>query len=410
MRTRFDERYKKLYTTLFIAGASIIIFYFCLKNIHVIHKGFLSIVSILMPFIYGLVIAYLLCPIYNAAMRNFYHRFKLKIGKKNAFIFAKIMATIASMLLFITIIVSAVALLLPHIVNSIVALVDVIPKRAGELSSWLSEISEGTQYQSLTEHLAKAVDNTSENIMGLIRKYIMPNVGSYVEMVSEGVIFTLKTFMNIFVGVIVSVYFLNSKEKFKAQATKLVYAFLPRQKAEAVFEFGNFANRTFGGFISGKIIDSLLIGLICFVAMIILKLPYPILCSTIIGVTNIIPFFGPFIGAIPTAIIICVVDPVKAGEFLILIFLLQQFDGNILGPKILGDSTGLSSFWVMFSIIFFGGLFGFTGMLLGVPSFALFYHYFKRKTEKELRMKGLSEDTKYYQEFNKYDIDRNDIL
>ena len=142
----------------------------------------------------------------------------------------------------------------------------------------------------------------------------------------------------------------------------------------------------------------------------ILGLPYVALCSTIVGVTNIIPFFGPFIGAVPSAIIICVIDPIKAGEFLIMIFALQQFDGNILGPKILGGTTGLSSFWVMFAIILGGGLFGFLGMILGVPVFAIIYHYFKLYTEKRLRRKGLAEETKDYQEFNKYDIDRRDIL
>ena len=144
--------------------------------------------------------------------------------------------------------------------------------------------------------------------------------------------------------------------------------------------------------------------------MIIFSMPYAPLCSVIVGVTNVIPFFGPFIGAIPSVIIIAVSDPVKAAEFVVLIFVLQQFDGNVLGPKILGETTGLSSFWVMFAIILGGGLFGFLGMLLGVPVFALIYYYFKKGIEKKLIYKEMSPDTNDYIEFNNYDINRKDIL
>ena len=163
-------------------------------------------------------------------------------------------------------------------------------------------------------------------------------------------------------GMIACFYFLNGKEKFKAEIRKTIIAVFSHRHANEIFDFAAYSNRTFGGFINGKIIDSLIIGVICFVAMSILRMPYTILISTIVGLTNVIPFFGPFIGAIPSTVVIVLVDPVKALIFLVLIFLLQQFDGNILGPAVMGSKVGLASFWVMFAIIVGGGLFGFIGM------------------------------------------------
>ena len=176
-----------------------------------------------------------------------------------------------------------------------------------------------------------------------------------------------------------------------------------------IFDFANYCDHAFGGFIRGKIIDSLIIGVICFVAMAILRLPYPVLISAIVGITNVIPFFGPFIGAIPSAIIILMVSPIKTLYFLILVVVLQQVDGNIIGPKILGNTTGLSSFWVLFSIVVFGGLFGFPGMILGVPVFAVIYHYAGLAIRKRLKKRGLHQDTEDYEEYNEYDLSRKDI-
>ncbi|MGN8728850.1 AI-2E family transporter [Hornefia butyriciproducens] len=411
LKERFDEKYLKLGATLFLTAVAIILFYFILQNMSHISSAIGTLANILKPFIYGLIMAYLLCPVFNLVTRRTYHRLENRCkNKRRAFIFAKVMGTTAALAVLIAVFAAVAALLIPQIVKSIVALVTVMPDRIQDFSQWVTKMLAGSRYEALSDSFTNTVNHASEYLMKFIQKRVMPNVGGYVEMISQGLYMTIKTFLNILIGIIVAVYFLNSKEKFKAEICKIIYALFRRDKAEEIFEFGNFTNRTFGGFINGKIIDSLIIGLICFVLMKILGLPYVALCSTIVGVTNIIPFFGPFIGAVPSAIIICVIDPIKAGEFLIMIFALQQFDGNILGPKILGGTTGLSSFWVMFAIILGGGLFGFLGMILGVPVFAIIYHYFKLYTEKRLRRKGLAEETKDYQEFNKYDIDRRDIL
>jgi predicted PurR-regulated permease PerM len=197
---------------------------------------------------------------------------------------------------------------------------------------------------------------------------------------------------------------------FKAQAKKTIMALCSKEHADDIFEFANYSNMQFGGFINGKIIDSAIIGVLCAILMSIIGLPYTVLVSTIVGITNIIPFFGPFIGAIPGTLIILLESPIQAFYFVILILALQQFDGNILGPKILGETSGLASFWVMFAILVGGGLFGFVGMVLGVPTFAVLYYYSGKLLRKKLKRKNMPEETEEYMEFNKYDINRKDVL
>ena len=191
------------------------------------------------------------------------------------------------------------------------------------------------------------------------------------------------------VGIIISVYMLLDKERFCAGCKKVWYAILPQQRADWLLDLTAEANRVFGGFISGKILDSLIIGILCFLGMTLFKMPNAMLISVIVGVTNVIPYFGPFIGAIPSFFIILIDAPIKALWFLVFILILQQFDGNILGPKILGDSTGLSAFWVIFAIMLFGGLYGFIGMFLGVPVFSVVYMLIWRFVDARLAARGM---------------------
>ena len=201
---------------------------------------------------------------------------------------------------------------------------------------------------------------------------------------------------DILIAVIVSVYLLVRKDKMAAQSKKIVYSIFPTHVGDFIVEETRNAYRILSGFINGKLVDSLIIGMICLVCCNLFDFPYPALIATVVGVTNIIPFFGPFIGAIPCSLLILLVNPVQCIYFVIFILALQQFDGNILGPKILGDSTGLDAFWVLFSILLFGGLFGFAGMVLGVPVFAMFYSIVNRLVRYGLRKKGLPQDTSKY--------------
>ena len=225
---------------------------------------------------------------------------------------------------------------------------------------------------------------------------LIPNIERVVTGLYTGVINVIAWLKNVLIGVIVMLYLLNMKELLCAQAKKIVYGVFPVTVANNVIERFRFIHQVFGGFIIGKLIDSLIIGILTFMVMSFLQMPYTLLISVIIGVTNVIPFFGPFIGAIPSALLLLLVSPKQCIWFLVMILVIQQFDGNILGPKILGNTTGLSSFWVLFSILFFGGLLGPLGMIIGVPLFAVIYRLAADFIERNLKRKKLSEKTADY--------------
>lgn len=411
VRERFQNRYVKLGFTIFGAGAALIVFYEVITHFNRVQEGWSVITTILSPFIFGLVMAYLLCPIYNAAVRRSYRLAgKVCSNKKNALRAARVAGTVTAMVVLFGVVGGIFAMVLPETFRSIMGLIQDAPGKINDLISWIEKTFTTNRYPELTGAAEGILSTVRDNFVEWSENELLPKMGMYMTQISQGVIVTLRTLMNLFIGVIICVYFLNSKELFKAQTRKLIAATMSRKQAEAIHDFANFCNKTFGRFINGKLIDSLIIGILCFILMSIFNFPYAVLVSTIVGITNIIPFFGPFIGAVPSAIIICFASPVKALYFLILILALQQFDGNILGPKILGGTTGLASFWVLFAILVGGGFFGFIGMVLGVPAFAVAFYYLNLYLRKRLDRKSLPVDTADYQEFNKYDINRKDVL
>ena len=206
--------------------------------------------------------------------------------------------------------------------------------------------------------------------------------------------------MNLVIGVIISVYLLMGKRKFLAQAKKLCYALLGTKRGGIVCNVCTFANQAFGGFIGGKIIDSAIIGVLCFLGLSVLDMPYTMLISIIVGVTNVIPFFGPYLGAVPSALLLLVIDPMECLTFIIFILVLQQLDGNVIGPTILGDATGLNGFWVVVSILVFGSFFGIIGMVIAVPLFAVIYKIITEVVNRLLSNQGLSTVTSDYDSWN----------
>ncbi len=408
---RVQDEYARLGLAIFAAGAALILLYRIIDHFEWVRESLNAVAGILSPFIFGMVMAYLLCPVYNTVVRRMYHL--LKDGfqkKKTALRVARIMGSVLSLMALFGVVGGLFALVLPETIRSILGLAQMLPDRLTDLIEWGEKTLTAERYPEMAEAAELLIRHFSDNFSEWTENDLMPRIGEYMAQISMGVYVTLRTLFNLLIGVIVCVYLLNSKELFKAQIKKVISATMTKDKSDDIFEFAYFANRTFGGFINGKLIDSLIIGILCFILMSIFKFPYTVLVSTIVGVTNFIPFFGPFIGAVPSALIICLASPIKALYFLILVFALQQFDGNILGPKILGGTTGLSSFWVMFAIIVGGGFFGFTGMVLGVPVFAVLYYYFSRYIKRRLARKQMPTETADYTEFNKYDIDRKDVL
>ena len=394
MKRFFRSGYFNWGATIFLAGAALVIFYHVVADFSGFKKGIGTLISIISPFIYGFVMAYLLTPLYNYIVRKLYPSIKgdSKTNKR-ALTISKIVATIVCMIVLIGVVVGLVALLVPQVIESVRVISVALPGNLENLSDWATGILENMHNTQLANTLQDGLDEIQDNLLGWVQNTLLPGVGTLMQRVSSSVLFTIKTALNIIIGVIACAYFLNGKEQFKAQAEKITLAIFKPEKAKEIFDFATYTNKTFGSFIAGKLIDSLIVGILCFVAMSILKLPYPILISTIVGVTNIIPFFGPFIGAIPSIAIILLISPIQALWFLILVIVLQQLDGNVIGPTILGNSIGIASFWVMFAIIIGGGLFGFIGMVLGVPVFAVIYYYLGKLIRKRLGAKGLKEDT-----------------
>lgn len=401
MKINYDSIYIKWGMTAFCVLCATIIFFFIILRMEGVFNYIHIITKILMPFIYGLVIAYLLCPIYNFFTRHIFRVISNKVHAKMALTMSRVLSTTITLTLAIVMVAGLVSLVLPQIVDSLIVLAKTTPDSLTQLITWTeSKLSENKE---LNDTLKVLLGDYTNEINNWLQYKVIPWILSYAAEVSTGIIDIVRFFEDFLIGIIICVYFLNSKELFKAQSKKLMYAMFRRDTAHTVITEMNFINKTFSGFITGKIIDSAIIGLICFISLSIIGTPYHMLVSVVVGVTNIIPFFGPFIGAIPSTIIIMTASPIDAFYFVIFILILQQIDGNIIGPKILGDSTGLPSFWVMFAILLGGGLFSFTGMVMGIPIFAVIYAYFSRAVDSRLKRKNLPVETNIYKDLSNYD-------
>lgn len=361
-----------------------------------------KIAHILAPVIYGAVFAYLLNPVYNrvqaAVMKLTKDIIPDEKGRKRL---GGFFGTLASMCLLVAVVVGLISMLIPQLISSIRGVMETLPSSINNLEIWLEKILADNPdlEQQVMQHYGAAADY----LQNWLTNVVVPNIYRIIGSVSSGVVLVVRAVFDILIGLIVMVYLLNMKEKLLAQAKMIIYGVFPLKIANKVIEEGRYVHQVFGGFIIGKLLDSLIIGLICFVLLGFANMPYVLLVSVIVGVTNVIPFFGPFIGAIPSAFLILLSDPIKCLYFLIFVLLLQQFDGNILGPKILGDSTGLSSFWVLFSILLFGGLMGFVGMIIGVPTFAVMYRLVTEFTTWRLGKKALSGNLNEYDRLNYID-------
>lgn len=358
--------------------------------------GFKTVGRILAPITYGAVLAYLMTPIYNrvfkGSLRMFGNVIKSEPRRESM---AKFSGTLISLACLFVLVFGLIWMIIPQVINSITGVINSLPSNTEKLSLFIQSVLANNP--ELENTVLSLYNQSVDKLIAWSTTDLVPNLERLISGVYSGVISIVNVMMNTLIGVVVMVYLLNIKGKLCAQAKKCVYGFLPMKLANEIIEKFRFIHRVFGGFIIGKLLDSLIIGILCFLCLSLMKMPYTLLISVIVGVTNVIPFFGPFIGAVPSSILILMVNPLQCLYFLIFILLLQQFDGNILGPKILGDSTGLSSFWVLFSILLFGGLMGFAGMIIAVPTFAIFYRLISEQVTASLKKKNLRTETDIYQ-------------
>jgi predicted PurR-regulated permease PerM len=379
-----------------------LLIYYCLSNLSLIFQWIRYILGVLSPVIYGLVIAYLLNPLMKFYQRGLERLFNRGKGK-TLLRFANGVSIVLALISGILIISVLLWMIVPQVISSVGTLVNTLPDQAEnyyhKVRKWIEQNPYfANQFREAILKLTGSLDEWIQNdLFPWLQSKVLPNVNSLAATFASGLFNVLGVLYNLLIGCIVAVYLLSGKEKFIAQAKKLTYAVFGKKQADVILHYSSLTNDTFSGFISGKIVDSTIVGVICFAAMCIFRLPYALLVSVIVGVTNVIPVFGPYIGAIPSAFLILLVSPIQCLYFVILIVILQQLDGNVIGPAILGESTGLSAFWVLFAILLFGGMWGIVGMLVGVPLFAVIYRLVKDYLELRLHHKGLETETAMYQ-------------
>ena len=412
MNYHWDKKYLYWGVTAFCVIAGSLLFYTCLTNM----AGVLSlggrIIGIFMPVIYGFALAYLLSPVMNYFEKRLFRVLfgkiesrRVKHGKTRTAEEAKahdfrvkrisrVLGVTATVVVALACIVGLISAVLPQLVTSVRNLIDNTNTYIKTIREWDLAFLNGLP--EVKSAVSDFLQDAPAQITKWLQDNVLPQMTDIAGTVTSGIWTTLGALLNIILGLVISVYLLYGKELFSAQIKKTLYSVFSVSNANLIIRNMRSIHKKFGGFITGKLIDSLIIGALCFIILTIFGIPYAVLISFIVSITNIIPYFGPIIGAVPCALLILWVDPVKCLEFLIIILVLQQFDGNILGPYILGDNTGLSSFWIIFALILGQSLFGFVGLVIGIPIFSFIYAVTKTKITRRLVKRGFPSDSNFY--------------
>lgn len=386
MKINWNNKYTTISVYAFLVVCCSILFFSAVSELDAWITKINEYIGILQPFMIGFVIAYLLnfvLKFYEEKVFSLNKLSKMKNKSKRGFGILLTYITAGIILYLFT------QFVVPQLVDSIVGLANDIPRYVANLTTLIDDLSK--QFDIEEQYLSFAKEKFNEVVTFIINigANLIPILGNFVMMIASSI-------WNIILGIIISIYLLIDKEKFFGLGKKITYAIFSEEHANSLVTLTHRSNNTFGRFLSGKIVDSAIIGALTFVIVTAFRMPYTILISVIIGVTNIIPFFGPFLGAIPAAIIILFISPIKAVWFIFIIIVIQQVDGNIIGPKILGDSIGIGAFWILFSVLVAGKLLGLLGMIIGVPVFAIIYFIVKDFVEAKLKKKGLPTETLDY--------------
>lgn len=383
-----------------------IIVTFTLYKLPMLWSGIAKFIDILKPFIYGAIIAYILMPCYNFFVKHMAKALKNSKLKKQSTI-AKLVGLLGCMLILLLLFYAVVGIIIPQLAQSIISIAgtQTIGQNAQALfNDFLLKIEENPQIYDFSIYI---YDSIYDTVADWVENDLMQFSEDVLVSFSGGLMGIINFVKNLAFGVIIAIYIFYGKEGFIAGFKKILYSFFSIDRANIILDDLRLTDKIFGGFINGKLLDSLIIGILSFIILTIIKIPYALLLSVIVGVTNIIPFFGPIIGAIPCAVLLVLIDPIKCVEFIIFAMLIQVVDGYVIGPRILGQSTGLSSFWVLFAILVFGGIFGFVGMVIGVPVFAVIYNFISRFIYNSLSKKGISDEEIDYYSIKSIEIPAN---
>ena len=392
----------KRYLKIGIIGAAIlasgILCAFVLFKMPVIISVLKGITEILKPFLYGVVFAYLLAPLCNKIEEKLFQIFPKAKTKARRFIC--FIAIVISLCVAIAVIWLIIMMIIPQVWDSVMKIIQMVPQKLIVVNNWIEHMLENQpELQAYFEEFSSQAES---NIDSLLNVDTIQKVQSIINSLSVQLFGVLGVVKNIFLGLLISAYLLGSRKLFGVQAGLILHGVFSDKWAKIIEEEIRYTDKMFNGFLVGKIIDSAIIGLLCFAGTSIMGFEAPAFISVIIGITNIIPFFGPFIGAIPCGLLLLLENPMHCLYFIIFIFVLQQLDGNVIGPKILGNTTGVSSFWVLFAILLFGGMWGVVGMVIGVPLFAVIYDIIRKLVYRGLRKhKRESMITDYEEKYHK---------
>lgn len=392
----------KRYLKIGITGAAIlasgILCAFVLFKMPVIISVLKGITEILKPFLYGVVFAYLLAPLCNKIEEKLFQIFPKAKTKARRFIC--FIAIVISLCVAIAVIWLIIMMIIPQVWDSVMKIIQMVPQKLIVVNNWIEHMLENQP--ELQPYFEEFSSQAESNIDSLLNVDTIQKVQSIINSLSVQLFGVLGVVKNIFLGLLISAYLLGSRKLFGAQAGLILHGVFSDKWAKIIEEEIRYTDKMFNGFLVGKIIDSAIIGLLCFAGTSIMGFEAPAFISVIIGITNIIPFFGPFIGAIPCGLLLLLENPMHCLYFIIFIFVLQQLDGNVIGPKILGNTTGVSSFWVLFAILLFGGMWGVVGMVIGVPLFAVIYDIIRKLVYRGLRKhKRESMITDYEEKYHK---------
>lgn len=405
MKIKFEKKYVEIGIVTFLVIAASLVFYYFLFHHTTLFQAISNVLQIISPVVYGFILAFLMTPVLNFIERKIvkvlFVKWHIDIEKKKKLI--RVISLIITITFIVTIFYGFFNMVIPRVKDSIVSIVNQFDTYLNNFEKWLDKFFSNNP--NVAESFDDFMDKYATEISKFLNENVLGKVNVLLKSVSLNVIGVVKALWNLIIGFIISIYVLASKETFAGQSKKIVYALFHKKSANNIIDAGRFINKTFMGFISGKIIDSAIIGCLCFIGTTLIGTPHALLVSVIVGVTNVIPFFGPFLGAIPCILLILIIEPIQALYFIIFIFFLQQLDGNVIGPKILGDSTGLSGFWVIFAITLFGGLYGVGGMIIGVPFCAIVYAGVRMFVNSRLEKKAMNTETENYVTLEKVNDD-----
>lgn len=418
---------------LLASGALLIIFNNWI-NKSKIEIGFETLNKTLMPVYIGIVFAFLLGPIYNSVVKHSYRFLSSSNGiasrpspvGPSAFLaakyidvpeeelnrrnlsFARVIATLACLGILIGSVALIAYFVIPQVIDSSVTLATTLPQKLPAFSAWLT--STFSRFPAAAERIDQITNASANEVLHWIQMHVLnDDTMTLATTISESIFSIIGVLVNIVIGLLIMVYLLNNKDRIFAIGRKLIAAIFSERRSNSIYEFTGIINDTFLNFITGRIMDSVIIGILTYIVLVVCNISFAPMISVLIGVTNVIPFFGPFIGAIPSALILLIEDPMQALYFIVIILLIQQLDGNVIGPKIVGNAIGISSFWVLISVLIGGGLFGFLGMALGVPVFAVIYIYVNKLAIRSLEKKNLGTVTDDYFTLEQYDIVTSEV-